>query len=438
MSLVFALGGTLAALAAFLYGQNAARKSYDRLLIGAAGQIAESISLQNGAPQVDLPLAAFQLLSLAPEDRVIYAVRDARGELITGYPEIEAPAEHSPYFNAEFAGEAIRVAHVRRRFAERSYSGSIDVMVGHTLRARQQLAGEITRNALYVVALAGLVMIGLAIFAVRSALGPLRRVESDLAARPPNDLTPLTVSVPSEISGLIHALNRFMARLQRQMTGMRNLIGDTSHQLRTPIAALQAQAELGAEETEPERLREIFERVHRRSRNLSRLADQLLNRAMVIHRANTEDLEPVDLRLAALQIMEETENMFEQERGRIRLDLPEDEVPCLGDMFSLVEAGKNLLVNALRYGAPPVALGVARQGGQARLCVRDQGAGIPESDWPDAGTRYARRSGAAPDSAGLGLAIVHAVAGAHNGRLEFRKLEGAGFEAAIALPCLTS
>lgn len=82
---LLALGGVVVAIATFEYGRSAARQSFDRLLVGAAQDIAESISISDGAPLVDLPVSAFSLLSLAADDRIFYAVHETDGSLLTGY-----------------------------------------------------------------------------------------------------------------------------------------------------------------------------------------------------------------------------------------------------------------------------------------------------------------------------------------------------------------
>lgn len=431
---VFALGGVAVAVAAIAYGRNAARQSYDRLLVGAATQIAQSVTLRKGEVVVDLPVSAFELLSLAPDDRVVYAVFDPQQKLITGYDRLTPPANATTFYNGDFAGEPIRLTQVSRNFTERSFSGAVTVVVGQTTRARANLTAQITRNALIAVGVAGLVMSALSVFAVRSALSPLSRIERNLARRAPQDLTPVDVAIPDEIGSLVAALNRFMGRLDRQIQVMRNLIGDASHQLRTPIAALRAQAELAGEETDPDRLRRIVERIHTRSVNLSRLADQLLNHALITHRADAVALEPVDLRTIAIRAIEETDHAMYSSAALPGLDLPEDPVSCNGDALSLVEACKNLLANALRHGTGPVILAVTADDGIARLAIRDAGPGMPEDQWQDAGTRFARTSGVSAESAGLGLAIVQAVAAAHDGRLEFRRTGETGFEAAVVIP----
>lgn len=434
LALVFALGGLAVALAAFAYGRHAAQQSYDRLLIGAANQIAESITIHDGQVLVDLPVAAFQLLSLAPQDRIAYAVLGPDGKVITGYDGLTPPPKGQSFSNSTFTGDPMRLAEVRRRFAERSFSGTVTVIVGQTTRARAELAWQITRGALVAAALAGCVIVLLAIFAVRSSLRPLRRIERALAARAAQDLTSIDVAVPAEIESLVATLNRFIARLDRQFTTMRTLIADTSHQLRTPIAALRVQAELAAGEQDPERLRTILSRIHDRAAGLGRLTDQLLNHALIIHRADSAPLDAIDLRTVAIRAAEETDHDLFSTGAELELDLPEEEVPCAADALSLVEAMKNLAANALRHGGAPVRLFVrATPEGQV-IGTRDSGPGIPEAHWTDAATRYARKTGVSPRSAGLGLAIVAAVARAHGGTLRFAKPAAGGFEAAIHLP----
>ncbi len=251
LALLMAVGGVAIAAAAFSYGRSAAQRAYDRLLIGAATQIAGSVSLRDGRVIVDLPTSAFELLALAPEDRIVYAVFNPDGQVVTGYDVAAPPGPDALYNGAFVDGEPARFASSRRLFAERGFGGPVDVVVGQTLRARRALAEEITRNALVVVGVAGLLMSALAAFSIRSALGPLRRVEAALAERSPQELSPLDIPVPREIGGLVRAMNQFMARIGRQVEATRTLIADASHQIRTPIAALRAQADLAAEETDP-------------------------------------------------------------------------------------------------------------------------------------------------------------------------------------------
>jgi two-component system, OmpR family, sensor histidine kinase TctE len=142
LALILLAGGVAVALAALAYGRHAAQEAFDRLLLGAANQIAGAISLRDGRILVDLPRSAFELLALAPEDRVLYAVIGPDGATITGYEEVAAAAVDGAFHEADFAGEAVRLVTVRRRFAERSFSGTVAVVVGQTTRARAELASR--------------------------------------------------------------------------------------------------------------------------------------------------------------------------------------------------------------------------------------------------------------------------------------------------------
>ncbi|KAG1647629.1 Maleylacetate reductase 1 [Nymphon striatum] len=121
------------------------------------------------------------------------------------------------------------------------------------------------------------------------------------------------------------------------------------HQLRTPIAALRAQAELADEETDPEKQLRIVGKIHERSKNLSRLTDQLLNHAMIIHRADSVDLTPVDLRIVASEAVGQFDQSTFDAEHLVRMDLPEAPAMSDGDALSLVEACKNLINNAVTY-----------------------------------------------------------------------------------------
>ncbi len=439
IALILAAGGIAISVAAYAYGRQAAQEAYDRMLAGAAFQIVQAVSIIDGRVVVNLPVSAFELLALAPDDRVFYRVIGADGGTITGYEDLPSPtakSEDLTFYSSEYSGEAVRLASAVRRFAERGFTGDVQVIVGHTTRARADLARDITTKALALLAIAGVALVALVAFAVRSSLGPLVRIEQALRSRDPKDLSPLTVSTPREVETIVAAINRFMSRLADRVTIMQNLIADATHQLKTPIAAVRAQAELAAGEQDPARLRAIAGRIHTRAVGLSRLADQLLNQALIIHRSDAAAQQVIDLREVAIRATDETDHDLLSSGLDLHLDLPEHPVHARGDALSLIEASKNLLSNAVRYGAPPVwfSVGHSPDKGIVEFAVTDSGRGIPESDWPDSGRRFARSAGSLPDSAGLGLAIVNAVAEAHRGRLTFSRTPEGRFRVALAIP----
>lgn len=431
------IGGIVVSIAAFAYGRQAAREAFDRLLVGAANDIAASISIVDGAPVVDLPVSAFELLALAPDDRIAYQVIGTDGAVLTGYEDLPAVparlAEGTAFFDAEFKGAPARFIRVSRRFAERSLSGSVQVVVGQTLRARNELALGITRNALIVLATAGLTMLGLAVVVVRSALKPLARVADAFAARDPQDLTPMGASVPREAAVMVEAVNGFMRRLDSQVETMRNLISDTAHQLRTPVAALRALADLAAREDDSKRRDMLVGRIHRRTVSLGRLLDQILSRALVIHRLDSARREVVDLRDIVLDLGDSGDHSLIAPGVETRLEIGEHPVTVRADALSLAEAAKNLLSNAVTHGRPPVTIGAGMDNGAARLWVQDSGPGPSKELRARPGDRFTRSAASPGDSSGLGLSIAQAVADAFGGKLEL-ETRADGFRATLALP----
>lgn len=435
------VGGLVLALAAFAYGRAAAREAFDRLLVGAANDIAASISVIDGIPSVDLPVSAFELLALAPDDRIAYQVRGPDGVVLTGYADLPEPAAPAvprrgapgpALYDATFKEEPARFIRLTRRFAERRFSGSVEVIVGQTLRARNQLAYDITRNALGGLAIGGLAMLALAVVVVRRTLRPLDRLAETLAARDPQDLTPMDARVPREVAGMVQAMNGFMGRLERQFNSMSSLISDTAHQLRTPVAALRAQADLAAHEPDPERRDRLVARIYKRSVSLGRLLDQILSRALVVHRIDSARRETVDLRDIALDIVEAGDHQLIAPGAEVRLDIGEHPVTVRADALSLAEAAKNLLGNALAHGVAPVTVGASAEGGTARLWVVDAGPGPTPEIRARLGDRFLRSAMARGERSGLGLSIARSVAEAFGGRLEMENRPD-GFRAAIAL-----
>ncbi|SFD27212.1 sensor histidine kinase [Tropicimonas isoalkanivorans] len=435
---LFLIGGVLLTLTAWMNGAQAARQAYDRLLLGAAADIAEAIRIQAGRPVVDLPSSAFELLAQAPDDRIAYAVRGPGNALLTGHPDAPPPRqdrEGAPrLFDGEMQGEDARFAQFARRFAERDFSGVVTITIGQTTRARQAMALDLAVDALIPAVLAGIALLLSAFFVVRSALRPLQTIADDLRQRDPYDLTPMdTTEVPAEVGVIVNAMNGFMRRLERQVATMQNLISDTAHQLRTPVAAIRAQAEMAAE-TEPDvAARETFEQLAQRANTLGVLLDRLLSRALVIHRTDSAPRAPVDLRHVALEVIEARDH--EVLAPDVEVELVVDEVPAVvrADEFSLVQAASNLLANALTHGRPPVRMGVVTSETVACLWVEDAGEG-PDPDTLDRlGHRFERSASSRENGAGLGLSIVTAVAEAFDGRVEMEHREGS-FRVSLCLP----
>jgi len=239
---------------------------------------------------------------------------------------------------------------------------------------------------------------------------------------------------------LVHSLDGFMARLSENLDTLRLFIAEAAHQLRTPLAALHAQMEVALDEEDPAEQRRSLLAVLRNAEKLSRLVNQLLSDASVIHRSNVRQFQPVDLAELLRQAVYDTVPQADPQPD-VRLLLPAHAAgsppTMLGDSLMLREAFKNLIDNALRHGATEdghidVRLEPLDEGW--RIAVSDQGPGIPPALANAAFERFVRGPNPRAPGAGLGLSIIKRVVDIHQGRLALSNRVGGGLDAVVTLP----
>lgn len=428
IAVVVCLGTAAVIAAAAHYARLAAGEAYDRLLVGGAVQVAENVFMQGGVLALDPPVAAFA--SLSAYDLVYYKVVDPRGVVVAGYPDLAldpATAQQARHGvvveDGSFQGEAVRVAVLGRKMDESG--GWATVVLAQTTRARDALARSLTRQAVLIVLAMGVLTMVAGAVAVRWALAPLIRIETALADRAPDDLKPLDVATPTEIRTLVSSINLFMGRLADRIALMQRFIADAAHQIRTPLAALDAQVELLGHEKSAERREQQMERVRQRTAELGRLTHQLLNHAMVIHRTEIGAFAPIDLVDLARAVLAAAVPLSFDRDVRIAFEAPDEPVVVDGDAVSLREALSNIIHNALVHGAETrLSVRVGGGPGEVWIEVNDDGPGIPEADRARALDPFHSGSGT---GSGLGLAIAAEVMKAHRGRVAFRQDPADGF-----------
>ncbi|PZQ33412.1 MAG: histidine kinase [Stenotrophomonas acidaminiphila] len=434
MALLFLAGTVVMYLAARVYGLRAADLSYDRLLAGSALSIAETLSVDGAEVRVDIPYAALDMLSAAPEDKVFYRVYGPGAHTVTGYEDLptipaarsrgEGPSEvPSPrFFDATYRGDLVRFVVLGRQLAQPGLRGWVFVQVGQTRQAREELAGELVLGALMPIAALTLLALTLVWFGVGRALRPLESISQDLAEREPSDLHALAIPVPAEVKPMVNAMNGFMRRLEGNMAGLRAFIGDAAHQIRTPLAALRAQAQLALDEEDPREMRRGLVNVERNAARLTRLVNQLLSDAMVMHRADVRRFEAFDLVDVIKRALREVVPMSDDVQVGFISTMAH--APMRGDAVLLGEAIKNLVDNAIRHGSPAgqgpddeVEVALGEYEGRYELTVSDRGPGIAPEDRARIFERF-ERGDTQSSGAGLGMAIVSRVVSSHGGTIE--------------------
>ena len=240
-----------------------------------------------------------------------------------------------------------------------------------------------------------------------------------------------------EVRSLAVTLNDMLSRLAAAQQRQRDLVSDTAHELRSPIASIRAQLEVALDHPDLADWTETAQDVHADTLRLARLAEDLL----LLARLDDQRIRhsPVDL----AQVCGSVAARYGTARVPVRADVP---APCLvsGDADALGRLLVNLLDNAVRHAASAVCVSVRAEDGWAVLVVADDGPGIPAQDVERAFGRFSRlddaRSRDGQEGAGLGLAIVRATAQAHGGSVTLGDAgpgqgdAGPGLRATVRLP----
>jgi two-component system sensor histidine kinase TctE len=441
--LVLAISAMVFAVFLRDYANRAADRAFDRLLAASALSIAGAVQVEDGRVTVELPLASLAMLG-AGGDRVFYLVEAPDGAFVTGYPDLAAgrprAARAEPNFeDLTYRGERVRVATIGRLSSVGGGAGFVSIRVAETRRGREALANEILARA--VLPLVALLLVALAVvwFGVRRAFVPLAGIEQELRERAPDDLSPLRLPVPLEVMALVAALNDFMRRLDSSLKTLSGLVADAAHQVRTPLAALRAQAEVALEERDPAKVRERLVRIHRNATATSDLVNQLLMEAIVAHRLETREVAPLT---PAVIVDEVRARLDDDDEGRLTVSVAPAArgVTIWGDRLALREMLRNLVENALAYSDDDVDIDVAPAGpGRVAVSVADRGDGIADDEKALVLQRFRRgRAGAGAPGTGLGLAVAKSVAEAHGGTIALLDRPGGGLVARVELPCETA
>lgn len=403
----------------YLFALRPFTQAYDRVLLESALVIAAHVQPDpNGQLRLTLPADALTVLRSDSQDSIFFRVAAADGAFVAGdadLPVADSFASNPSQFDAEFSGAPVRVVSYRTYTGSRAFT----VTMGETTHKRDELRDRVLLTALLADALVLGLILALIWFSVRMSLGPLREVEDQVSRRSASDLTPLAVArAPAEISSMVQALNRLFRVVRETAASQRQFLDNAAHQLRTPLAGIQAQLELmSADEKDPlrqERLRRILDG----ARRMSRTTQELLMLARADEGANPNwQLEEVELPSIVESAI--ASDLSAAESAGIDLGAQIQPASVQGIGWLLAEAVRCLVENALahtpRGGSVTVGCGV--DGGSPYLEVVDTGIGIPAAERDRVVERFFRATNSRGVGSGLGLAIVNDVAALHGGQL---------------------
>jgi two-component system OmpR family sensor kinase len=321
-----------------------------------------------------------------------------------------------------------------RVFAARS--GDLRIQVAQSMDVIREAVGGIALATLLPIAILLPVLAAVLGFAIRRQLRPLNEAAATIAKRPPLSLDLLPdEQIPTEVRPLVQEINRLLNRLRTAVDREQRFVTDAAHALRTPLTALQLQAEVlegGKDSTErAARLAELRAGIRR----IIRLSEQLLSLARSESEGGpinvTSELDPTLAEIAAL---------YEAAARARDIDLQVEAgsgARVYGNARRLTLIFGNLLDNSLRYTrlGGHIRIRSASVDSHAHIQVWDEGPGLPPHELECVFERFHRSSGEEGTGSGLGLATVRTLVQQLGGSVVLEnRVDHSGLVATVILP----
>jgi len=308
------------------------------------------------------------------------------------------------------------------------------VQVAQPLRVRQKLAALAALRAVLPVAVALPLVAAALWWLIGVSLAPLARVTQAARARGAAALDALpTAGLPGEVAPLVDAFNGLLERLAEAFDAQRSFVADAAHELRSPLTALKLQLGLLRDSAPGDEQNAAIERLRGGIDRAVRLVEQLLALARAEPGAPAA-AQPLDLAELARQAIADLQPLADKAGVELTLTAP-DALPLTADPQALRSALRNLIDNAVKYGARRVEVSALRgRQGAPLLRVDDDGPGIPPEARERVFDRFQRGDDTAVEGSGLGLAIVRAAARQQGASVQLADAPLGGLRAEIAWP----
>jgi len=325
-----------------------------------------------------------------------------------------------------------------RVFTTYNDKAGIRTVLAERYDTRNELGHRIAQDDLYIMLLT-FPLSGLLIWIIIGrGLDSLDRVAQEVANRAPTHLEPVDLDeVPEEIKPVIDELNKLFYRLQEGFEREKRFAADAAHELRTPLAALKAQAQVALNIEDMDEKNLALQKLITSVNRSTHIVQQLLTMSKLVPESNSlNELDEVKLIKIAREVLAMlAPNAIDKE---IELEFEHDETisTFAGNPTALAILIRNLVDNAIRYCTDQGRVLVRiYEEKDLILEVSDNGPGIPQELQSRVFERFFRVLGNKSTGSGLGLAIVQQICDMHNARIELASpKEGTGLIVRIFFP----
>lgn len=314
-----------------------------------------------------------------------------------------------------------------RVFAAEDAKHEVKILVGEEMAMRHDILWAVLRSLLMPLMFALPLLALVSWWAVRNGLEPLRKLSRGLALRQPQSLQPVVLAddTPAEIQPLVQSLNALFNRIEHMVVAERRFTADAAHELRTPIAAIRAQAQvaLGAGSQTEQREHALRATVAGCDR-ATRLVEQLLTLARLesTPSASLAMAEKLDMSAVARRVAADLAPVALAQHQHLELDAPK---PCTvtGNDLLVGVLIRNLIDNAIRYSPKEarITISVREISGKTVVNVQDSGPGMLQADMDRLGERFFRVLGNDQPGSGLGWSIIKRISDVFGAQLIMKR-----------------
>ena len=314
-----------------------------------------------------------------------------------------------------------------RHFSQWNHERSLQVQVSENHYIRDDLIGHIAWRLL-LPALFGLPLIGLWVWlATRQGLSSLDGIARQIASREPQQLQPLNpATAPEEIRTMLEAINGLFKRVGEMLDAERRFTADAAHELRTPLAALQAQLQVALRARDDDERERSLAQLQSGLTRASHLVDQMLQLARLDPESSLPDSQIVDLAILAEDVCADLGTAILDKN--IDFDLqatPGCAITGQADWLRVLM--RNLVDNAIRYtpAGGKILVSLSNEANDYRFTVCDNGPGIPLAERDTVLRRFHRLNQQDQPGSGLGLSIVSRIAELHGAQIQLNDADEA-------------
>jgi len=313
------------------------------------------------------------------------------------------------------------------------------LQIGQTMGGREVLLSKI-RNV-YLFAIIPIVLLGYlgGLFIADRALSPIRQLINTLDSIVSN--SKIDVRVPEQHVDKLHdelisLFNTMLDKIETLIKGMRDVLDNVAHDLRTPMTRLRGTAEIALQSDNKEDIKEALVDCIEESERIQIMLDTLMD----VSEAETGamKLNPEKINVAPIidGVVELYSYVAEEKDIVVQTGFPQ-ELYVTADSNRLRQVLANLLDNAIKYTPEGGKVDIeAKQGeNEVRITIRDTGVGISENELDNIWDRLYRGDKSRTERGlGLGLSLVKAIVGAHRGYVEVLSAPGTGSVFSVHLP----